>query len=338
MSIYKCNHCLFHSNSSQKFSVHVYNDHGIKIHNYYDDNIKKQNENTCMYCGNETHFVSISKGYKQTCKSPQCIKKLRSDSAKKLRNRIKSDVVASGKMSKKISKNQKNIWSKRKESGEDVVIRKKIGETISQNNLNMTKEELSNRYGWLNKKSESEKLEWIKNSLETGMHRWWQTAPVEEIIEKVFYVSKRYLQGQFKPINPKKYKGDPTRIMYRSSLELRCMTHFDIHPNIIWWQSEEVVVPYHDISTGRNRRYFPDFVINIKNKEGVVETLMIEVKPLAQTMEPKKQKSSSKRYINEVYTWGTNSAKWAHAEKYCAERKWKFIILTEKEILGFSRN
>jgi hypothetical protein len=36
---------------------------------------------------------------------------------------------------------------------------------------------------------------------------------------------------------------------------------------------------------GKIHRYFPDFIINTKNKE----TIMIEVKPLAQTIEPKKQ-------------------------------------------------
>jgi hypothetical protein len=140
----------------------------------------------------------------------------------------------------------------------------------------------------------------------------------------------KYLQGFFKPLNPHKYKGNPTRIMYRSSLELRCMTHFDIHPSIIWWQSEEVIVPYRSPIDGKIHRYFPDFIINTKNKE----TIMIEVKPLAQTIEPKRQKTPTKRYISEVYTWGVNSAKWHAAEEYCKDRKWKFQIMTEKDIYG----
>jgi len=140
----------------------------------------------------------------------------------------------------------------------------------------------------------------------------------------------KYLQGFFKPLNPHKYKGNPTKIMYRSSLELRCMTHFDIHPSIIWWQSEEVIVPYRSPIDGKIHRYFPDFIVNTKNKE----TIMIEVKPLAQTFEPKKQKTPTKRYISEVYTWGVNSAKWSAAEEYCKDRKWKFQIMTEKDIYG----
>jgi hypothetical protein len=140
----------------------------------------------------------------------------------------------------------------------------------------------------------------------------------------------KYLQGFFKPLNPHKYKGNPTNIVYRSSWELRLMSHFDAHQDIVWWSSEEHVVQYRSPIDGKIHRYFPDFIINTKNKE----TIMIEVKPLAQTIEPKKQKTPTKRYINEVYTWGVNSAKWSAAEEYCKDRKWKFQIMTEKDIYG----
>jgi len=140
----------------------------------------------------------------------------------------------------------------------------------------------------------------------------------------------KYLQGFFKPLNPHKYRGNPTNIVYRSSWELRLMSHFDAHQDIVWWSSEEHVVQYRSPIDGKIHRYFPDFIINTKNKE----TIMIEVKPLAQTIEPKKQKTSTKRYINEVYTWGVNSAKWHAAEEYCKDRKWKFQIMTEKDIYG----
>lgn len=144
----------------------------------------------------------------------------------------------------------------------------------------------------------------------------------------------KYYQGYFKPRNPQKYKGDPTNIVYRSSWELRLMSYFDERTDVIWWKSEETVIPYRSPIDGKVHRYFPDFLINTRNKQGLNETLMIEVKPLAQTKEPKKQSKVTKRYLNEVYTWGTNSAKWQQAELYCAERGWKFIIMTEKDIYG----
>lgn len=61
---------------------------------------------------------------------------------------------------------------------------------------------------------------------------------------------------------------------------------------------------------------------------------MLEVKPKAQTIEPKPQKRKTKRYITEVTTWATNKSKWKSAEEFCADRGWQFLVLTEHEIFG----
>ena len=142
----------------------------------------------------------------------------------------------------------------------------------------------------------------------------------------------KYTQGYFKPRNPGKYRGDPTNIIYRSSWELRLMSHFDEHQDVVWWNSEESAIPYRSPVDGRVHRYFPDFIVHLKQKNGSFETVMIEVKPLAQTVEPKKQSTVSKKYLKEVFTWGVNSAKWSAAETYCKDRGWRFQILTEKDI------
>lgn len=112
------------------------------------------------------------------------------------------------------------------------------------------------------------------------------------------------------------------------------MTHFDQHQDVVWWKSEETIIPYRSPVDGKMHRYFPDFLINTKNRQGLSETMLIEVKPKAQTIEPKKQSTVTKRYLNEVFTWGVNSKKWEAAEQYCADRGWKFVILTEKDIYG----
>ena len=138
--------------------------------------------------------------------------------------------------------------------------------------------------------------------------------------------------GKFTPKNPQKYKGDPTNIIYRSSWELKLMMWFDTHPDVLEWSSEEIVIPYRSPIDGKVHRYFPDFYVRKRNKDGMVETIIVEVKPFAQTQEPKKQKKVSKQYINEVKTWGINSYKWKAARDYCEDRKWKFQIITEKEL------
>ena len=85
--------------------------------------------------------------------------------------------------------------------------------------------------------------------------------------------------GKFKPKNPKKYNGNPSKIVYRSSWEARCMNYFDQNDNIIWWASEEVIVPYKHPMDGRYHRYFPDFIIKVRQKNGQSKTMMIEIKP-----------------------------------------------------------
>lgn len=139
-------------------------------------------------------------------------------------------------------------------------------------------------------------------------------------------------KGYFKPKHPSKYKGDPTNIIYRSHWEAKFMKYLDDHPDVLSWASEEVIIPYRSPVDGKLHRYFPDFVVRKRNSVGVVETLMVEIKPLEQTREPVKKKTINKAYINEVMTWGVNQAKWKAAKEYCEDRKWKFVILTEKEL------
>lgn len=139
-------------------------------------------------------------------------------------------------------------------------------------------------------------------------------------------------KGYFKPINPKKYRGDPTNIIYRSSWELRLMVYLDKHPDVLQWGSEELVIPYRSPLDGRVHRYFTDFWVKMKNQSGKIETVVIEVKPYKQTQEPTPQKKMTKSYLYEVKTWAINKSKWDAAKKYCDNRGWKFMIMTEHEL------
>ena len=138
--------------------------------------------------------------------------------------------------------------------------------------------------------------------------------------------------GLFKPSNPQKYIGDHTNIVYRSSWEVKVMDWLDRNPDVVSWQSEEIIVPYKSPVDGRYHRYFPDFVIKVKTKENKLKTMMLEVKPDKQTKEPEKRKRVTKQYINEVVTWGVNQAKWKAAEEYCLDRGWEFKIITEHHL------
>jgi hypothetical protein len=145
----------------------------------------------------------------------------------------------------------------------------------------------------------------------------------------------RYYQGYFKPLNPRKYKGDPTKIIYRSSWELKLMSFLDSSSSILEWSSESIIIPYYCPVRKSYHRYFPDFWIKKRTSKGIAIDL-IEVKPLHQVLPPKKREVKTQkqrtRLIEEMQTYIINSSKWAAAEEYCALRNWNFCKFTEKEL------
>jgi hypothetical protein len=140
----------------------------------------------------------------------------------------------------------------------------------------------------------------------------------------------KFHKGKYKPKFPEKYRGDPRNIIYRSSWEQSCMAYFDKNPDIVWWGSEEFAIPYRSPIDGKRHRYFPDFIVKTKNGEIVV----FEVKPAAQSKPPEKKSRVTKKYLNEVVTWGVNQAKWKAAVEFCADRNWRFQVLTEENLFG----
>jgi hypothetical protein len=138
--------------------------------------------------------------------------------------------------------------------------------------------------------------------------------------------------GLFKPRNPQKYVGDPTNIVYRSSWECKVMYWLDNNPDILTWASEEIAIPYKSPVDNKWHRYFPDFIVKSRTKDGKLKTLMIEVKPKKQTQPPEQRKRITKQYITEVTTWGVNQAKWKAANEYCLDRGWQFTLMTEDHL------
>ena len=138
-------------------------------------------------------------------------------------------------------------------------------------------------------------------------------------------------KGTFTPKNPSKYNGNSKNIIYRSNWELRVMKYFDDHPNVIWWASEELTIPYVSPIDNKTHRYFPDFIVKMRLKDGKVTTYILEVKPLAQTKMPV-QKRKTKRFIQEAATYAINQEKWRAADLFCREHGWQFKIITEKEL------
>ena len=141
-------------------------------------------------------------------------------------------------------------------------------------------------------------------------------------------------KGKYQPSFPKKYKGDPTNIVYRSLWERTFMKYCDTNENILEWFSEEIAVPYRSPIDNKIHRYFPDFYIKVKESNGSIKKYIIEIKPKKQTIEPQVQKRKTKGYIYEVYEYAKNQAKWEAAKEWCADRGYEFKVLTEDNLFG----
>jgi len=135
-------------------------------------------------------------------------------------------------------------------------------------------------------------------------------------------------KGIYRPTNPKKYAGDPNKIVYRSNWERKFMVYCDKNDDIILWASEELAIPYINPIDRKRHRYYPDFII--KTTKG--KRYMIEIKPANQTRKPKPKTKKTRAFMRESLEYIKNVAKWQAADVYCNDNGLEFKIFTEKEL------
>ena len=139
-------------------------------------------------------------------------------------------------------------------------------------------------------------------------------------------------KSKYHPSYPQKYKGNPNNIICRSSWERKFCRYCDLNEQVLEWGSEEFYIPYISPVDNRVHKYFPDFIMKVKESTGKNKTYVIEVKPKRQTMEPKKKSRVTKSYIYECKTYAVNQAKWKAATEFCEDRRIEFKIITEDEL------
>lgn len=143
---------------------------------------------------------------------------------------------------------------------------------------------------------------------------------------------KGIYKGRYRVRNPIKYQGNLNDIVYRSSWELKFMKWCDTTPSVLEWGSETVIIPYKSPVDMRMHRYFVDFYIKILNKNGEKIKYLIEIKPEKFTKPPAIPKKKTKKFIEEVFQYGVNQAKWKTANEFCENRGMKFLVLTENDL------
>lgn len=102
----------------------------------------------------------------------------------------------------------------------------------------------------------------------------------------------------------------------------------DNNPNILRWSSEEIYIPYIKPTDGKPHRYFPDYWVEYKNRDGNIVQEIIEVKPSNQVHINEKRRLTQYDKI----TYAINVCKWKAATEFCNKRGIKFRILTEKQM------
>lgn len=158
----------------------------------------------------------------------------------------------------------------------------------------------------------------------------------------------KYKTGFYSLINENKYISDPTKIVYRSSLEQRFCIFADKSPKIIKWGSETIGIPYsmwdYDKKTVTKHTYYVDFYLLVENKNSPTgqEEWLIEVKPEAEYLAiinnippAKPEKITAKSLETWEYNlkmFHRNKHKWAAAQEYAKNKHMIFYVVTEKVI------
>jgi hypothetical protein len=132
-------------------------------------------------------------------------------------------------------------------------------------------------------------------------------------------------RGKFTPKHPEKYVGDVKNIVYRSLWERNTFRWIDTQSSIVYWNSEEIVLPYVCETDNKVHRYFMD--LWFQTKEG--KNYIIEIKPKGQTKPPKTPQRKTRRYIKESLTYVKNQSKWKAATEFALDRGWTFEVWTE---------
>ena len=105
-------------------------------------------------------------------------------------------------------------------------------------------------------------------------------------------MKRSHFKGKYTPKNPEKYSGNVKQIIYRSSWERLFMVYCDKKESILKWSSEEIKIPY--IHDKKNRTYYPDFWVDMIDKNGNRVEKLVEIKPHYQrTMKVNKDKWSA---------------------------------------------
>ena len=147
----------------------------------------------------------------------------------------------------------------------------------------------------------------------------------------------KYQQGYYHLINPSKYIGDSTKIIFRSGWERKFATYCDINDRVAAWSSEPMEIKYMHPVENIIKPYNVDFYVKIDKGNGAYNEYLVEIKPAKQLKQPVAPtgnitKKRLDAYASQLKTYMVNLSKFSAAKAYCEGRGWKFVVVTESFI------
>lgn len=151
----------------------------------------------------------------------------------------------------------------------------------------------------------------------------------------------RFKQGFYKVKNKEKYRGDLSKVIYRSSWELKFFKECDNDQDIVKWEAEPVwlAIKYISPIDKKTHTYYPDVYCE-KSIDGKVYKFIIEIKPKQFLIKPKMpnysglvgdlvKRKAKNAYILKKRKFDVIYAKHVYAKIFAKRNKMKYIFLTE---------
>jgi hypothetical protein len=142
-------------------------------------------------------------------------------------------------------------------------------------------------------------------------------------------------------------------VYYRSSWEKKIMTWLDHNKSVTKWGAECMRIPYQmthyeggDVRI-KEHSYFPDFYYEMRDGQGVLKQVVVEVKPykeykMVQDLNegklqvPEKGLKKLKNFEYDLKMAHKNKNKWETMIKWCNKKGYEFIIITEHHLKKFN--
>lgn len=167
--------------------------------------------------------------------------------------------------------------------------------------------------------------------------------------------NSNYNQGNYIPKNKDKVIKLNTEggVYFRSSWEKKIMTWLDHKDEIIKWGAECLKIPYQmtHFDNGdakiKNHVYYSDFYYEMRKSDGELKQVVVEVKPQKEynmvlalnegkLKVPEKGTKKLKNFEYDLKMAYKNKQKWETMIKWCNQKGYDFIIITEENLKRFS--